>query len=68
MVEALRKTGITLRHERYEMPFEIQLLDFIKEEHPGMSMAKAYRSQVMKIDESGSERVLIQMNEPSLRT
>ena len=56
--------ALALRHERYEMPFQIELLDFIKEEHPGMSMAKAYRSQVMKIDDSGSERVLIQMNEP----
>jgi hypothetical protein len=56
--------AITLRHERYEMPFEVRLLDFIKEEHPGMSMAKAFRSHVIKIDEDGEERVLIQMNEP----
>ena len=46
------------------MPFEIELLDFIKEEHPGMSMAKAFRSHVIKSDESGEEGVLIQMNEP----
>lgn len=56
--------AIALRHERYEMPFEIRLIDFIKEEHPGMTMAKAFRSHVIKIDDSGEERVLIQMNEP----
>jgi hypothetical protein len=56
--------AVTLRHEMYEMPFEIKLLDFIKEDHPGMTMAKSYRSHVIKVDESGEERVLIQMNEP----
>ncbi len=59
-----RKYGVTLRHETYQMPFEIELIDFIKEDHPGMSMAKAFRSQVIKIDGSNEERVLIQMNEP----
>ena len=56
--------AITLRHELYPMPFAIKLLDFEKEEHPGMSMARAFRSRVIKIDEDGEERVLIQMNEP----
>ena len=59
-----QRYAVTLRHERYPMPFEIRLLDFIKEEHPGMTMAKAFRSHVLKVDETGEERILIQMNEP----
>ncbi|MDG1498377.1 MAG: cytochrome c biogenesis protein ResB [Planctomycetota bacterium] len=55
---------VDMRHERYEMPFSIELIKFMKEEHPGMSMAKAYRSDVYKIDESGQEKIRIQMNEP----
>jgi len=56
--------AITLRLARYPMPFSIRLEDFEKEDHPGMRMAKAYRSTVTRIDDAGSDRVLIQMNEP----
>lgn len=60
-----RAFAIAMRHERYPMPYSIRLEDFIKEEHPGMSMAKAYRSKVVQVSPTGSERpVLIQMNEP----
>jgi hypothetical protein len=55
---------VDMRHERYEMPFTIRLEKFMKEEHPGMSMAKAYRSDVTKIDATGEEKIRIQMNEP----
>lgn len=59
-----RRFGLTLRHERYPMPFQITLLDFIKEEHPRMAMAKAFESDV-KVLEDGSERtVKIEMNAP----
>ena len=57
--------AIDMRHERYPMPFAIRLNDFIKDEHPGMSMAKSYRSKVTQVTPTGGERdVLIQMNEP----
>jgi hypothetical protein len=60
-----RTFAIDMRHARYVMPFNIRLDDFIKEDHPGMSMAKSYRSKVTQISPTGSERpVLIQMNEP----
>ncbi|MCP4091933.1 MAG: cytochrome c biogenesis protein ResB [Planctomycetes bacterium] len=60
-----RAFAIDMRHARYPMPFSIRLEDFIKEEHPGMSMAKSYRSKVVQVSPTGSERpVLIQMNEP----
>ena len=55
---------VDMRHERYLMPFSIELIEFMKEEHPGMTMAKAYKSDVLKIDESGEEKIRIQMNEP----
>jgi hypothetical protein len=59
-----KRYGLTLRHERYPMPFEVQLLDFIKEDHPRMAMAKAFESDV-KVREDGSERtVKIEMNAP----
>lgn len=59
-----RSFAIDMRHARYPMPYEIRLEEFIKEEHPGISMAKAYRSEVTRIDQGGEEEVLIQMNEP----
>jgi hypothetical protein len=56
---------VDMRHERYDMPFTIRLEKFMKEEHPGMTMAKAYRSDVTQIDAKGNEeKIRIQMNEP----
>jgi hypothetical protein len=64
-VEAEGQTwAVSLRHARYAMPFSIRLDDFQKEEHPGISMAKSYRSFVYRVDESGAERILIEMNDP----
>ncbi len=56
--------AVNLRHTRYPMPFTIRLEDFQKEDHPGIGMAKAFRSYVTKLEGNGSERILIQMNEP----
>jgi cytochrome c biogenesis protein ResB len=57
--------AIDIRPERYSMPYAIRLEDFIKEEHPGIGMAKAYRSKVTQVFSEDNERpVLIQMNEP----
>jgi len=65
VVEAdARRFAVDLRHRRYPMPFEIRLEKFTKEDHPGMTMAKSYESVVTRIDSSGEERILIQMNEP----
>ena len=65
---AVRAAGkdwaLALRPARYPMPFSIRLDKFEKEDHPGMMMAKAYRSTVTKSAGGESERVLIQMNEP----
>ena len=59
-----RRFAVDMRHERYPMPFVIRLEDFIKDDHPGMSMARAFKSHVTKIDGDGEQKVLIQMNEP----
>jgi hypothetical protein len=59
-----RRWAIDMRHERYPMPYEITLDRFEKEDHPGITMAKAFRSFVTRTDERGGEKVLIQMNEP----
>ncbi|MGL1903340.1 MAG: cytochrome c biogenesis protein ResB [Fibrobacterales bacterium] len=49
------------------LPIAIKLIDFVKTDHPGISMAKAYESTVA-IEENGIQRELkISMNEP-LRT
>jgi hypothetical protein len=59
-----RRFAIDMRHERYPMPFDIRLEDFIKEDYAGMTMARSYRSEVTQIDGNGEEKILIQMNEP----
>lgn len=62
-----RRFAVDMRHERYEMPFTIRLDRFEKEDYPGITMAKAYRSTVTKYEDGTQERVLIQMNEPLRR-
>jgi len=59
-----RQFAIDFGRETYTMPFSIRLEEFIKEDHPGIGMAKAYRSRVMRIQDSDEKPVLIQMNEP----
>lgn len=63
--EAGGKTwAASLRRKRYPMPFAIRLEDFRKDDHPGMSMARSYESDVTQIIEGREEPVRIQMNEP----
>lgn len=53
-----------LRHRRHLLPALIKLVDFIKEDHIGTSMAKSYSSKVL-VKEKGFEReVVISMNQP----
>jgi hypothetical protein len=63
--EAGGKTwALSLRHARYSMPFSIKLADFRKEDHPGMSMARAFESDVIQTTGGEPREVRIQMNEP----
>ncbi|MFK5956948.1 MAG: cytochrome c biogenesis protein CcsA [Planctomycetota bacterium] len=59
-----RQFVMDMSNATYPMPFSIRLDKFTKEEYPGMTMAKAYRSNVTRTDERGSQSILIQMNEP----
>lgn len=56
--------AVSLRHVRYPMPFTIRLEDFRKEDHPGMSMARSFESDVTRITGGSEQKVRIQMNEP----
>jgi len=59
-----RTWAVDLRHTRFPMPFTIRLEDFRKEDHPGMTMARSYESDVTKIVAGSEQKVRIQMNEP----
>ena len=64
--EAGGKTwGIVLRRKTYTMPFALRLEKFTKDDHPGMTMARSFSSDVTKIFPDGSEEAVhIRMNEP----
>jgi len=41
-----QRYGLDLRHVMYDLPFQVRLDEFIKNEHPGTTMASDYRSKV----------------------
>ena len=47
-----------------ELPFEIELQDFVKTDYPGMQMAKAYHSDVRVLDGGAHWAQRIEMNAP----
>lgn len=55
---------VKLRKEQRPLPFQIELLDFVKDIHPGTSMARGYSSEVNVIQDGIKQRVLISMNHP----
>lgn len=56
--------AFTMRRARRNLPFQVQLLDFQKELHPGTEMARAYSSRVKILDQGSEWESLITMNEP----
>lgn len=58
--------NIALRKIRSQIPFEIELVEFKKETHPGTAMASSYESEVIVHDtpSNTSWRAHIRMNEP----
>ena len=56
--------NVQLRKERIYLPFEIELLDFVRVIHPGTTIPKSFSSEVNLIEKSIPRRVLIKMNEP----
>ncbi len=64
-VEVLgRKWDVDLRHKRWELPFDITLDDFQKEQHAGTRMAKRFSSFVTKTEDDDTTTIHITMNEP----
>ena len=55
---------IQLRPHRTYLPFEIELIDFKKEMHPGTDVAKSFSSEINLIENNISRKVLIEMNAP----
>jgi hypothetical protein len=53
-----------LRAHRTYLPFQIHLIDFIKEVHPGTQTPRAFRSVVELIDGPLRQRSVIKMNHP----
>ena len=60
-----RSWAVLLRRKAHSMPFSLRLEKFTKEDHPGMTMARSFSSDVTKIFPDGSEEAVhIRMNEP----
>lgn len=60
-----RTWAMVLRRKTYTMPFSLRLEKFTKDDHPGMTMARSFSSDVTKILPDGTEEAVhIRMNEP----
>ena len=59
-----RDYAIDLRHRTWDLPFMIQLEEFIWEQHPRTGMASNYESVVTKTEGKVDRKVNIRMNEP----
>lgn len=60
-----RTWAMALRRELYDLPFELRLDEFRKEEHPGISMARAFESDLTRVKPGEPDRmVLVEMNRP----
>jgi len=59
-----KRYALALRKKLHTMPYTIRLDDFRKRDHPGMTMAAAFESDVTQIAGGTQRKVLIEMNEP----
>lgn len=55
---------IDLRRRRFELPFAVRLDRFVKDDHPGVTMARDFRSFVTRTENGLEQGVEISMNEP----
>ncbi len=55
---------LSLRRQRFELPFTVKLLDFRMDVHPGTQMASRYESEVDIQTPQMSRRSVISMNNP----
>lgn len=59
-----RTYAAALRKIRHSMPFSIRLDNFEKVDHPGIAMAKEYRSDVTQTLDGNQRQIRIEMNAP----
>ncbi len=59
-----RPYSISLRLERYPLPFDVRLVKFTKSDHPGMSMDADFSSDILTVKDGVETPVHIRMNEP----
>ena len=59
-----RKFGIDMVRKEWVIPFTLKLDRFVKDDHPGMAMAREYSSYVEKIEDGATQSIHITMNEP----
>ncbi len=62
-----RTWEVDLRRREWDLPFTIRLTDFTKEEHPGITRAAKYYSDVVYIENGVEQNIRISMNEPLRR-
>lgn len=53
--------AVHLHHVRHSLPFEVEVVDTVREDHPGTNMASTYHSDVIY---RGERKVRISMNQP----
>lgn len=56
--------AVSLRKERFAMPFAIALSKFTKEDHPRTDMPRSFASDIKVVEGASSRDVRISMNEP----
>jgi hypothetical protein len=59
-----RRFTVDLSHRRWPLPFSVRLDEFRRDLHPGMGMAKAFESDVTKVQDGVAQTVKISMNQP----
>ncbi len=55
---------LQLRHRLHRLPFQIQLIDFVRQLHPGTQTPKSYHSDILLIDGNTQFKHRIEMNRP----
>ncbi|MDJ0975774.1 MAG: cytochrome c biogenesis protein ResB [Planctomycetota bacterium] len=59
-----RQFGIDMVRKEWVIPFTLKLDRFVKDDHPGLAMAREYSSYVQKIEDGTAQSIHITMNEP----
>lgn len=55
---------ISMAQKQWQIPFQIRLIQFTREQHPGTQIAKFFESKVMISDQNYEQQASIRMNAP----